>query len=332
MKRVAVLLGMAVVAPSVAQAQIPIAPAPVATPPAPTPTPGAPAPATVPGPGPAPVAPPEAPPKAPPGDEYYVEPGPAAPTSPTAASERQPAPGEPPPFEPPPPGVSVFYEPPPPPQIRHLAPQTALWLGARLGWFFPFGNLWARAKPVSSSAGSGYVLQGVPWRDYASSGPMFELDIGARLSRSYTVFGLWERATLGSGENQSGPDGEQDGGESDFWAVGLRASSNADQLGFLTEVAVGYRRARTLFKSGVEYQFTDAPFEARLGLGAELRLNRMTSLSSLVTIGVGGFGNAQSVAPNGNAIPLTRSFDTGDGHAWATLTVGGHFDLISSAN
>ena len=67
--------------------------------------------------------------------------------------------------------------------MRHLAPLSSLWLGARVGWLFPFGNLWARAEPVASSGGSGYVLRGVPWRDYASSGPMFELDAGMRVSR-----------------------------------------------------------------------------------------------------------------------------------------------------
>jgi hypothetical protein len=151
-----------------------------------------------------------------------------------------------------------------------------------------------------------------------------------RLSRAYTVFGLWERAQLGSGDNDSGPDGAQDGAESDFWAVGLRASSNPDRLAFLTEVAVGYRRARTFFQNDVQYQFTDAPFEARLGLGAEWRFNAMTSLSSLLTIGVGGFGSAEKVGRNGTALSLTRNIDDGDGHAWATFTIGGHFDLIRS--
>jgi hypothetical protein len=199
-----------------------------------------------------------------------------------------------------------------------------------VGWLVPFGNVWARAEPVNTSNGSGYVLRGVPWSDYASSGPMFELDAGLRLSRAYTVFGLWERAQLGSGDNQSGSDGEQDGAETDFWAVGLRASSNPDKLGFLTEVAVGYRRARTFFKNDVQYQFTDAPFEARLGLGAELRLSPLTSLSSLLTVGVGGFGSVEKVGANGNALPLTRDVDDGDGHAWFALVVAAHFDAIRS--
>ncbi len=314
MKRVAVLLGMAAVTPSVARAQIPIVPAPPAAS-AGTPAPlAAPAPAGPNDAGPVPASTGDAPAKAPPGDEYFVEQAP--PPS---------APQEPPPFEPPVPA----FEPPPPPEARHAAPQNALVLGARVGWFFPFGNVWAKAKPVTA-VNSGYVLQGVPWRDYASSGPMFELNLGMRLSRSYTAFALWERAQLGSGRNDSGIDGTQDGAETDFWAVGLRASSNPDSLGFLTEVAVGYRRARTFFKNDVQYQFTDAPFEARLGLGGEWRMNRMTSFSSLLTVGVGGFGSVERVGPSGAALPLTHGLDDGDGHAWVSFTIGAHFDLIAS--
>lgn len=301
MKRVAVLLGLAVAAPSVAQAQLPIAPSAEA----PSPPP------------PAPPGPESAEPARPPGDQYFVDQAP--PPAPLAE--------EPPPFEPPPP-LAAGFEPPPPPQARHVAPERSLWLGARVGWFFPFGNVWSRVRPAS--AGSGDVLQGVPWRDYASSGPMLELDVGMRLSRAYTVFALWERAQLGSGDDTS--IGKPDGAESDFWAAGLRASSNPDGLGFLTEVAVGYRRARSFYDNDFEVQFTDAPFEARLGLGGELRLNRMTSLSGLVTIGVGGFGEVQTVAPNGTALPRTRPEDQGDGHAWATLHIGGHFDLLPSAH
>lgn len=220
--------------------------------------------------------------------------------------------------------------------IRHTAPQTSLWLGARLGAFFPFGNVWAKAEPVATQNANGYVLKGVPWRDYASPGPMFELDVGMRLGRAYTVFALWERAQLGAGDRKSDPNDSQGVGqssaESDFWAIGLRASSNPDKLAFLTEVAVGYRRARTFFDNDVEVQFTDAPFEARLGLGAELRLSRLTSISGLATIGVGGFGSIEAVAPNGYARSLPRTYDEADGHAWATLSIGAHFDLIPSKN
>jgi hypothetical protein len=242
------------------------------------------------------------------------------------------APPAPAPFEPPLPGGTP-YEPPPPPKVSHLAPRSSLWLGARLGWFVPFGNLWARGVPTGPDQGQYYyVLEGTPWSDYASSGPVLELNAGVRLSRSYNAFLLWERAQLGSGENERGPDGAQDGGETDFWAIGLRANSDPDRLGFVTEVAIGYRRARTFFENDVEYQFTDAPFEARLGLGAEYRLSRLTTLSALGAVGVGGFGSAERVDANGRGSSLSGPFDEGDGHGWVTLTVGAHFDLLGSKN
>ena len=309
---------MVATAPGVARGQVPpLAPAPGGAPaPAPTPTPPATEPAPAPQePPPTPAEPAPAP--TPPGDQYYVD--------------KAPPPGPPPPFEPPVPGRTA-YEPPPPPEAKYLTPRNSLWLGARLGWFLPFGNLWARGVPTASDDGRYfYALDGVPWSDYASSGPMVELDVGVRLARNYTVFALWERAQTGSGDFEQGPDGKQDGGETDFWAIGLRASSNPDRIGFLTEVAIGYRRARTFFENGAEYQFTDAPFEARLGLGAEYRLNRMISLSGLATIGVGGFGLVERVGPNDEATPLSGRFDEGDGHAWLTLSFGGHFDLLPSA-
>lgn len=202
-----------------------------------------------------------------------------------------------------------------------------------MGWFLPFGNAWARGVATGPDAGRYYyILEGQPWRDYASSGPMFELDAGVRLSRSYTAFLLWERAQLGSGNYESGPDGAQDGAETDFWAVGLRASSDPDRIGFITEVAIGFRRARTFFENGVEYQFTDAPFEARLGLGGEYRLNRVTTFSLLGTVGVGGFGTIERIDENGAASSLTGDLDEGDGHAWATINLAAHFDLLGSKN
>lgn len=309
---------MAAATPSVARAQLPTAPATDAA--------GAPVPPLE------PPANPQTPPgpagsnepavTAPPGDQYYVEPGPTG---------APPATGQPAAFEPPVPGTTSF-EPPPPPEARHLAPRMSLWVGARLGWFFPFGNVWADGPDAGSQNDQGYyVLEGRPWRDYATSGPMFELDLGLRLSRSYTVFVLWERAQLGSGNDESGRDGEQDGAESDFWALAMRASSDPDRIGFITEVAIGYRRARTFFTNDVEYQFTDAPFEARLGLGAEIRLSRSLSLSPLITVGVGGFGSAQAVDGSGKQRRLTGPFDEGDGHGWVTLQFGGHFDLLPSA-
>jgi len=196
-------------------------------------------------------------------------------------------------------------------------------LGARTGWFIPFGDVWARRTATG--------VNGVPWNDYSSSGPMFELNAGARLSRYYSVFALWERAWLGSGNGDKQSTrltGKADHGDTDFWGVGVRASTNPDELGFVTELAIGYRRARAVFDDGSEMQFTNAPFETRLGLGADYRLNRFVTLSGLATIGFGQFGTIESVS-RGEIHDETR-YAQADAHAWATFTLGGHFDLIAS--
>jgi hypothetical protein len=171
----------------------------------------------------------------------------------------------------------------------------------------------------------------VPWNDYASSGPVLELNAGARLSRNYMVFALWERAWLGSGNGdpQSSLSGKADHGDTDFWGVGIRASSDPDQLGFVTELAIGYRRARSKYDNGDEIQFTDAPFETRLGIGADLRLNSMITISPMATIGLGSFGTIETVS-NGEIRNATTPVDQTDAHAWATFTLGGHFDLFGS--
>jgi hypothetical protein len=269
------------------------------------------------------AAPPETPSK-PPG-QYYVEPSesPSAPPPPKR-------PARPPPatvYEPPPPGyyAPTVYEPPPPPKPQHISPKTSFWLGARLGWFIPFGDLWASG--VRDSAGNIQEFEPVGWSDYASSGPMFEIDAGARLGRYYNVFLLWERAQLGTGSEAPDAYGGQLGGETDFYAIGLRVTSDADKVGFLTEIDLGYRRFRARWDDGTELHLTEAPLEFRLGLGADIRLSPILALSPMVTLGVGSFGSAEWKLPNGDKQDATAPGDRGAGHGWVTFQIGGHFDI-----
>lgn len=228
-------------------------------------------------------------------------------------------------LEPPIPGTGPIVEPPPPPVARHLAPRTALWAGLRTGWFLPFGSLYARALPPDRD---GIVLlEPVPWRDYASSGITFEADVGARIARNYMVFALWERAEL-PGRGRSTLYGRQSGADTDFFAAGLRATSNPDRLGLLTEIAIGYRQARTRFEDGGKLELTGATFEGRLGVGADIRFNEWFTLSPLATIGVGSFGRIRRVLPNGSAYDVAGPRDTSDSHGWFSLVVGGHVDLF----
>lgn len=288
---------------------------PPAQPAAPAPAPGSTAET------PAPAAPGETPPG------YYVEPAPAAPAT------APPPPAEPPLpdegiHEPPLPGTGPIYEPPPPPVARHVAPKYSLWLGVRAGWFLPFGNVFARALPPDQYGFYGF--QRVPWSDYSSSGLMLEADAGARIGRNYAVFALWERAQLGSGSADEDLYGKQGGADSDFWGLGVRTTTNPNRIGLLVEVAVGYRRARATWEDGTELRFTDGAIEGRLGVGADIRINPLFSLSPLVTVGMGSFGTIRRVLPDGSSYDEARGRDEGDSHAWLTLGVGGHVDLFGA--
>jgi hypothetical protein len=216
----------------------------------------------------------------------------------------------------------MVWEPPPPPVPRHVAPRTSLWAGARIGWFVPFGAVYAQGVPV----GAYLERSSVHWRDFVASGPLLELHLGARVSRSYNVFLLWERAEPGQGEGS--PLGQPADSETDFWGIGLRASSDANHLGFLTEVALGYRRARTEFDDGSALELTDGVLEARIGLGADIRLSPLFTLSPTATLGVGSFGDVDWVSADGVKTDLVGPLDDHDAHGWFTLGFGAHVDLF----
>lgn len=239
-----------------------------------------------------------------------------------------PAPGDPGIAEPPAPGPPIFVtEPPPPPVPRHIAPRSALWFGARLGWFIPFGSLYADGVLLDS----GFVSrQRMDLRSYARSGPLFELDLGARVGRNYTVFAFWERAALSAGGDRSllATHGEQRGGSTDFWGAGVRATSNADSIGFLTELAIGVRRARMEWEDDSAIEATHAFPEARFSIGADIRLSPTFSLSPMASFGVGGFGEVRFVDSNGKTTDLIGQYGSPDNHGWFELHLGGHFDVF----
>ena len=265
---------------------------------------------------------------------YYVEPAETAPSPspPPNTDSGRPAQHARPParvVEPPLPGrpPEVIWEPPPPPRPRHVAPRVSLWLGARGGWFIPFGYLFARAVQVAPGV---YRYDRVEWHDYAGSGPLVELDVGVRLSRNYNLFALWEHADLSAGE--ASPDlfdgSRQRRGTTDFWGIGVRASSDPDDIGFLSELALGYRQARSNWSDGAELELQSGFLEARLGLGADIRVNEFFSLSPLLTFGVGTFSDIDFVDSQGRRFARVGRGDEYDGHGWITLQLGAHFDAF----
>ncbi len=229
--------------------------------------------------------------------------------------------------------MAQVYEPPPPPAPRHVAPAYALWLGTRLGGWLPFGTVWARC--VEIYAGTCTAAQSIPYSDYSGAGPLVELDVGARLSRHYNVFVLWEHAALAGpsvaptflATYRRNPSPKSDGAQADYYAIGTRFSSNPDGVGFLAEIAVGFRRMNVKWEDHTRLRLSNAPFEFRLGLGADLRLSQLLALSPMFTVGTGVFGDAEWSYPDGSRASGMGGSDLHAAHGWLALELGGHLDF-----
>ncbi len=289
-------------------------------------------------------APPAPSPTPPAVEDYYAEPPPAG------GGPDQPQHAGPPPgliYEPPPPGMGPIYEPPPPPEPDHVAPKNALWVGARGGWWIPFGSAWGRCTLVYDN---GACAEGVsfPLRDFVGSGPTVQVDLGARLGRAYNVFVSWEHARLSGGaasltrkfNDENGVEAaveqpQSRGGHTNFYAVGARVSSDPDRVGFLAEMLIGFRDLTVEWdpsdvpEEGVRrLTMSEAPLEFRFGLGADIRVHPLLSLSPLFTIGSGRFGKIEQELEDGSKEDAMGPDDLFAAHGWFTLELGAHFDLF----
>jgi hypothetical protein len=193
-----------------------------------------------------------------------------------------------------------------------------------VGWLAPFGSLWIDGYGYDNAGGLYYRRRA--FTDYASAGPATEIDVGVRLSRRYNVFALWEHGFLGKGNLDGDAFGGQEWGASNLYGVGLRFSTDPGGVGFLMEVALGYRDFRAYWADGTELHLTDGWLDARLGLGADIRLTRWLSLTPLVTLGGGSFGTAEWRGPGGTRDAHTALDDPAE-YGFAGIHVGAHVDL-----
>ena len=212
---------------------------------------------------------------------------------------------------------------------RTRAPEYSLWVGAGLGWTLPFGSLWGSCSQLDAY-GQCIIVDSVPTHDYIKPGPAAELDLGARLARHYNLYGLWEHSWLGAGSATSAARGQPDHGDTDFLALGLRVSTNPNDLGFILDIAVGTRRMRAVWSDGTELQMTEAPFETRLGLGADVRMGERWSLMPMIALGLGSFGKVQWVNPDHSVQRATQPEDVALTHGWVGLQMAAHADIFGT--
>lgn len=282
------------------------------------------APSTSANPTPQEAAPPDASPDASSAEPPPVNPEPLPPSKPRVHPQRPPGP---PIFEPPLPTPYVYGEPPKPPAPHHVAPRQSFWLGARTGWLFPTGSLWQDGESVHGYC-CAYYNRG--FDDFARSGPFTELDLGARLGRHYNVFGLWEWSFLRKGDELGDEFGGQKSARSHFLGAAMRFSTDPDDLGLLVEIAVGWRRFSAEWNNGTEFTATDDFLNTRIGLGADIRLNRNWSLEPMITIGGGFFGSGEWRLADGSKEGAFSLLDQQAQHVPITLQVGVHYDAFGA--
>jgi hypothetical protein len=228
-----------------------------------------------------------------------------------------------------------IHEPPPPAPPLPKSPWTSLWIGARAGALFPFGNAYIYGRDF-------YYEYGESWNGLASSGPLVEADVGVRIARHYIVYGFWERAFMGTGSDATWrtgrppatpeasadpPYGDQTSATTDFAGVGFRWSSRPDSVGLVLDLGLGYRWFRERWAGGYKMDLKGFG-EFRFGFGADIRATRSFTLTPLLMFSTGTFHDRDFTSPvlGQYSIP-----SYGGSHGTVTLTIGGAFDLASGS-
>jgi hypothetical protein len=216
-------------------------------------------------------------------------------------------------------------------QSHQGVPRYSFWFGPGLSWSVPFGDLWGHCGGFDVY-GRCAALTNTSARHYFGSGPAVELDAGARLARHYNLYALWERTWYSAGNTTELAPVHQNRGESDFLALGLRVTTTPETLGFVLDIAVGTRRMRARWDDGTELQLTEAPFETRLGVGANIRVDENWSFTPLIHLGLGSFGKVQWVLPNGTVQSASDPSDVSLTHGWVGLQLAMHADVFGTKN
>lgn len=253
-------------------------------------------------------------------------------------------PAPPPQGYPPPPQPQYYYPPPqqppyyypqqqPPPAVQQVvhepepethAPKYSLWAGGRLS-YVGFGfSFYENEKGNSETTGN-----------YLKNGIAPQVDLGARISYRYIPYVFYEHGFMGQGHRFDGGDAKS---STSFYGIGFRyVSGDVDSVAFLTDLSVGKREvtvsngSQTYTMSGIEF--------FRLGLGAEIRVATLFSLSPLFSISSGAFNDTDGdikfqCAPNcadgvnGPTYANGKVIENARAYVVLSLGLGIHFDVF----
>lgn len=159
------------------------------------------------------------------------------------------------------------------PSAPSRVPETSFWSAIRVGYLGYGGNFYDNEQGRPESTGN-----------FVKHGPVVELDVGVRLAKRFVPYAALEVAfPLVTGHRFHDADVLA---YSLFTGLGIRyTAGNIEGLGFLTDISFGMRR---ISLSGGGQSYSMMSFEVfRLGLGAEYRVSRRSSISSLLTVSSG---------------------------------------------
>jgi hypothetical protein len=163
-------------------------------------------------------------------------------------------------------GMPDDYKPP-----KH-APKFSLYTGVNLGVIGYGGSFFTNSGGNPETTGN-----------LVKNGLSFEIDAGARLGYRYIPYVMWEHAFLGAGHRF---DGTSTNASSDFVGIGFRLLSfDVDNVAFLSDLAVGFRSVN-VSNDTENFKMTSIEI-GRLGLGAEIRLSTLFTLSPIARISFG---------------------------------------------
>lgn len=257
---------------------------------------------------------------------------------PPASPEPLPPPPPPPiqqPPAPPPASPPVYYGAQPSPPVKYVlappldedhAPKYSLWAGARLS-FVAFGFSFYENENGETETTGNYIKNGVA--------P--QIDVGARISYRYVPYLFWEHGFMGQGHRFEGTDAR---GTTDFYGIGFRyVSGDVDSVAFLTDLSIG-KRVITISNGSQTYEMSGLEF-FRLGLGAEIRVKTLFTLSPLFSISSGALNDSEgdinfgcvSKGPclDGLSHPTYTNgkvLDSSRAYVVLSLGMGIHFDIF----
>jgi hypothetical protein len=205
---------------------------------------------------------------------------------------------------------------------RH-APPFSLWLGGRLGVLAYMGGLYAYGANQIETVGN-----------FVQPGLAIELNAGARLARRYIPYFAFEIGLMGAGHRF---DQTSTRANTSFLGFGFRyLSGDADRASFVSDLSIGLRTFQV--SNGTGTWSTTGLEILRAGLGAEIRLSTLFTLSPMVTIAWSSVSDTSghiAYAPNQGDGLTGPVFHDGQSIGGAqtsyfvfVLGCGGHFDLL----